>query len=305
MVATIDVTQAQYYIPEIWGNESLPILRQNVVIAPNVMRDTEIAAFARGDVLHIPYPGTLSPSAKTAGTAYTLAQPSGETEVQVTLNKYYATSFLVEDVVRAEAVGDYMSRFGEAAAIGMADQIESDLLTALQAASHNVGTYGTAVTFDGLLAAWKEMSDNKCPRGGRYVAVGTKDIVSLAGDTDLQNWAAFARGGQIAGDPTQLGPVAGFDNVLYSQSITTSAATPAQTDCVAWRRDGIVLAMRTLPDPPAGSGALAQTFRDPDSGLMFKVTTSYSPDYGGVRVTYEALYGVKILEEAKVLLVKS
>ena len=305
MVDTIDVTQAQYFIPEIWANSALEILRSNIVLTPRVYSDSDVAPFSVGDVLHVPYPGTLAATAKSAGTAYTLAQPTGETEVQVTLDKFYAVSFIVEDIVRATANQDLIRNYSRAAAIALAEQIENDGFTEAVTSSKTSGTYGTDLTFDGLLGAWKTMTDNKCPTGERFAAVSTKDIVSLVGDTDLQNWAAFSRGNQVVSSPMNLGPVAGFDDVLVSQLIPTVAATPTQTKNIAWRRDGLICAFRGLPEPPAGSGAVGANVRDPESGVVLRSVLAYDATYGGVRVTLEALYGWQTLQVEKTLLLKS
>ena len=305
MVDTIDVTQAQYFIPEIWAQSALEILRSNIVLTPRVYSDSDVAAFSVGDVLHIPYPGTLAASPKAAGTAYTLAQPTGETEVQVTLDKYYAVSFIVEDIVRAQANQDLIRNYSGAAAIALAEQIENDGFTTAVAASKTSGTYGTDLTFDAPLAAWKTMTDNKCPSGQRFVAISTKDIVSVVSDTDIQNWAAFSRGGAVTSSPENLGAVAGFDELLVSQLVPTVAATPTQTKNVAWRRDGLICAFRGLPEPPAGSGAVGANVRDGASGVVLRSVLAYDATYGGVRVTFEALYGWKILREEKLLLLKS
>ena len=301
----IDVTQAQYFIPEIWAQSALEILRANIVLTPRVYSDSDVAAFSVGDVLHVPYPGTLTAYAKSAGTAYTLSQPTGEDEVQVALDKYYAVSFIVEDIVRAQANQDLIANYSTAASIALAEQIENDGFAVAAAASNTAGTYGTDLTFDGLLAAWKTMTDNNCPTGQRFAAVSTKDIVALLGDTDLQNWAAFSRGGSVTSSPMNLGPVAGFDDILVSQLVPTAAATPLQTKNVAWRRDGLIAAFRGLPEPPAGSGAVGANVRDPESGVVLRSILAYDATYGGVRVTLEALYGWKILQEEKTLLLKS
>lgn len=303
MANTIDTTQAQYFIPEIWANSALEILRSNIVVAPRVTRDTDIASFGQGDILHIPYPGTLSASAKSAGTEYTLAQPANETEVQVTLDQHYAVSFVVEDITRAQANQDVMARYAEAAAIALAENIESALLAELVTNTTGaVGTYGTDLDYADFLATKKKMTDNKCPSDGRSMIISTKDTVSLLGDSAL---SAYFANSQTAGvSEGSLGRIAGFD-VFESQLVPTAAATPLQTKNMAFRRDGVILAMRGLPEPPAGSGAVAANVRDPQSGLVLRSLMAYDARLGGVQVTIEALYGVKTLDAKKVLLVKS
>lgn len=303
MVNTIDVTQAQYFIPEIWANEAIPILRRNIVATPRLIRDSDVATFSRGDILHIPYPGTLSASAKSAGTVYTLAQPSGETEVQLALNKHYEVTFVVEDIVRAFESQDVRQRYVEAAAISLAEQIETDVLTELQTASNTVGTYGTDVDFDLILSARKSMTDSKAPTDGRVMIVSTKDSLALLGDSDLTTYFSNSQTSGIA--EGNLGRLGGFD-IFESQFITTDTGpNPDETKCVAFRRDGAIVGFRGLPEPPAGSGAFAANIQDPESGVVLRAMTAYRADLGGVQVTLEALYGVKKLQEAKLLLVKS
>lgn len=385
MANTIDVTQAQYFIPEIWANSALEILRQLIVATPRVSRDSDVAAFSQGDILHIPYPGTLAASDKAAGTEYTLAQPSGETEVQVTLNKHKAVSVVIEDIVRAQANQDVVARYSEAAAIAIAEQIETDLITELQTASNTDGvtSYGTDLTAAGIRAAWKAMTDNKAPQDGRNLLVSTQDAIALLADSELTNYFAFSRPQAVAGGPLALGNLYGFDTfssqfIALSGSGVTLATSAAADDIVdtaaahsfaaddvveftaltggaglststqyfvisanlaattfqvsatkggaainfttditagtvrsisrknlAWRRDGAMAAFRGLPEPPAGSGAVAANVRDTESGVVMRVLMAYDARLGGVQVTHEVLYGVKKLQEAKLLYLKS
>lgn len=383
MATTIDTTQAQYFIPEIWANSALSILRKTIVATPRVLRDSDVAAFTRGDVLHIPYPGTLAASAKAAGTEYTLAQPSGEAEVQVALNKHMAVSFVVEDIVRAQASQDVVARYVEAAAIALAEQIESDLIAELQTATSAVGEYGTDLSAATLRKAWKAMTDNKCPQDGRTLVMATSDAIALLGDSNLTSYFAFSRPQAIGGGGQALGSLYGFeayasqfiseagasidlatsaavddiidtatahgfaaDDVVEFTALTGGAGLSTNTPYyvisanlgattfqvsttkggaavnfttditagtvrslnrknVAFRRDGAIVAFRGLPEPPPGSGAVAANVRDPESGVVLRSLMAYDARLGGVQVTLEALYGVKALDQNKLLLVKS
>lgn len=306
MVDTIDVTQAQYFIPEIWANEALEILRANIVLTPRVYSDSDVSAQSVGDILHIPYPGRLTAYDKAAGTAYTLSQPTGETEVQVPLDKHKAVSFIVEDIVRAQANQNLIRNYTQAAAIALAEAIEADGFAEAVTGTKTAGTYGTDLTFASLLSAWKTMTDNKCPAGQRYAAVSTKDIVSILGDTKLQPLVQYTRGDQIAAGPQNLGPLAGFDEVLVSQLVPTSSTSVlTSTQNVAWRRDGLICAFRGLPDLAGIPGAVSANVRDPESGVVLRSVMAYDPSVGGVRVTLETLYGWQTLRDEKILLLKS
>lgn len=304
-VDTISPTEAADFIPEIWAQSAIEILRSNIIATPRILRDTDVASFTVGDKLNIPYPGTLSASAKAFGTAYTLAQPSNADTITVELSNHQAVSVVIEDISRAQANQDLMARYANAAAIALAEKIETDVITELQTATNNVGTYGTDLSAAGLQAVWKAMTDNKAPEDGRTLIVSTKDAIALLGDTDLTNYFAFARSQAVSAGPQALGPVYGLDT-FASQFITTDTGpNPDETKCVAFRRDGAIIAFRGLPDPPSGSGAVAANVADPQSGVVIRVVMAYRADLGGVQVTYEVLYGVSKLQEAKLLLVKS
>jgi coat protein Gp5 len=301
---TIDVTQAQYFIPEIWANTALDILRSKIFVAQRVLRDTDVASFTTGDVLHIPYPGTLAASAKSAGTEYTLAQPSGEAEVQVTLNQHYAVSFVVEDIVRAQANQDVMSRYSEAAAIALAENIEAALIGEIDNNTSNaVGTYGTDLTAAILRSAWKAMTDAKAPEDQRHMLINTKDWIALLDDSDLANFFAWQR--PEAFSRALVDNLYGFEVGASQLIVTNTVPAPDETTNIAWRTDGAILAMRGLPEPPAGSGAVAANVRDPESGLVMRSLMGYDTRLGGVQVTLEVLYGVKTLKAEKCLVVKS
>ena len=226
----------------------------------------------------------------------------GVTEVQVTLDKYYAVSFIVEDIVRAQANQNLVVNYSTAAAIALAQQIETDGFTVAVAASNSVGTYGTDLTASTIRSAWKTMTDNLAPEDERFMAISTKDHIKLLADSELTNYFAFQRAQAV--NAADLGDLYGF-GTFATQFVPAVAGTPVSTKNVAWRRDGLICAFRGLPEPPPGTGAVGANVRDVPSGVVLRTIMAYDATYGGVRVTIEALYGWKILREEKLLLVKS
>jgi hypothetical protein len=314
MADTIGTSQAQYFIPEIWGNYALPILRSVIATSPRVLKDTDVASFSVGNVLHVPYPGTLAVEDKTAGAEYTLSQPASSGEVQVTLDHHKAVTINVEDIVRAQASYDVMDIYARAQVISLAEQIESDVIAGIVAGAKlerdgstprtksTIGTAGTALSATAMQTAWKAMTDNKAPQLERTAVISTKDWQALLADTALQTYFAFTRTTAISA--ADLGLLYGFQT-FASQLVPSMAGTPTEYDNIAFTRDGVMLAMRGLPEPPPGSMASRYTVRDDVSGLVLSVLMGYDVRRGGVQVVFEALYGVKVLEPAKVLLIKS
>lgn len=304
MASTIGTSQASEFIPEIWAQAAIPFLRANIVAAQRIMRDSELATFNVGDVLHVPYPGTFTVNDKAANTEYTIQQPAGAADVQLTLSNHKEVSFTVEDIVRAQANQDVLARYGEAASIALAENVETAVLAEMLtgATATAVGTYGTDADYAELLSAWKSLTDAKAPEGQRYAVVGTKDAINIATDSTIANWIAFANPG-IVRAPNSLGALAGFDEVFSSQLVVLDNTN--ETHGLGWRRDGLLIAYRAMPEPPAGVGAKRGAVLDPMSGIVINVLMGYDIRLGGVQVTYELLYGVKTLQGAKIVEIKS
>jgi hypothetical protein len=297
-MANITATTADAFIPEIWANSALEVLRNNTVLAGIVTKDTDVAAFGVGDVLHVPYPGSFSVNDKAAGSNVTTQTPTG-TDTTVTLNKHKEVSFIVEDFARAVANQDIMARYVEAATIALAEQIETDLAALVASATTSVGTTATDITAATIRAARKALNDAKAPQAGRALVVSPKDEIALLGDSALATYFAYAQTGALQNG--QIGRLYGFD-IFMSQLVNKVSTT---THNPAFSPGAIILAMRGLPDAPAGSGAVSASLRDPQSGLVIRSTVSYNPSALGAQVTLDALYGVKILRDAKLVDVKS
>jgi len=293
-MANITTTTASAFIPEIWAQRALEVLRANIVLARLVTKDTDVATFQFGDVLHIPYPGTFTANDKAANTAVTLQTPSGGADISVTLNKHKEVSFLLEDVVRAQANQDLMDRYISAAVPPIAQAIETDLFALYAGLSTTVGTSGTNISAATVLAARKALNDNRVPLAPRHLVVSPKDEIALLSDSNLATYFANARSEAI--EQGAIGPLYGF-TVWMSQLVPVVSGTPNSTKNLAFAPDFAILAMRALPEPPAGSGARSAAVRDPESGLVIRVTSAYNPTFLGVQVTIDVLYGVAELRD--------
>jgi len=293
-MANITTTTASAFIPEIWAQRALEVLRANIVLARLVTKDTDVATFQFGDVLHIPYPGTFTANDKAANTAVTLQTPSGGADISVTLNKHKEVSFLLEDVVRAQANQDLMDRYISAAVPPIAQAIETDLFALYAGLSTTVGTSGTNISAATVLAARKALNDNRVPLAPRHLVVSPKDEIALFSDSNLATYFANARSEAI--EQGAIGPLYGF-TVWMSQLVPVVSGTPNSTKNLAFAPDFAILAMRALPEPPAGSGARSAAVRDPESGLVIRVTSAYNPTFLGVQVTIDVLYGVAELRD--------
>ena len=305
-MANITNTTATPFIPEIWANTALEVLRNNIVLAPLVTKDTDITgAFSVGSKLHIPYPGTFVANDKAANTAVTKQTPTS-TDTTVTLNKHKEVSFVIEDFARAQANPIAMQAYMAAAIPALAEQVETDLFALYSSFSTTpIGTSGTDLAASVLRTANKTFTDKKIPRGNRHLVISTKDTASLLGDSSLQSFFAFnngARGdieaGLVSSDLYGL-------QVHESQLVPVVAGTPNSTKNLAFDPGAAILASRRLPDAPVGTGVAQASVTDPRSGLVLRVSLSYNADNLGVQCTTDILYGVAKLRDEKAFVVLS
>lgn len=301
---TKTVADSAGMVPEVWAQRGLEVLRANIVAARLVAKDSDYGTFRVGDTLHLSYPGTFSANTKAANTAVTLQVPTGA-DTTVVLNKHREVSFIVEDAAAAVAQPEIMDRYISAAVVAIAEAIEGDILAEYANITGSVGTSGTDLDYATILLARKALNDGKAPQGNRSIILSTKDEVALLGDADLQAYFANSRAQGVA--EGSIGRLAGFD--LYPSTLVPVVAgeepAPDSTKNIAFHRDAIVLAMRSLPEPPANSGATAAVVRDSESGLLMRAVMAYNASHLGIQVTLDVLYGVKLVRDALAAVVLS
>lgn len=306
-MADINTTTIAPFIPQIWANEALEILRNNIVLAPLVTKDTDVAVFNVGDTLHIPYAGTLVAHDKVQNQPVT-KQAVNPTDTAVKLDKHKEVTILLEDFAKAVAQPLTSQEYVKAQVIALAEQVETDLFSLYSSFSGSLGTAGTDLDAAVLRAANKKFTDNKVPRGNRHLIVSTKDSAALLGDDHLQSFFSYnaARGditnGLIAQDIYGLQ----LHESQMVPAVTSSGDTPVtSTHNLALDPGAIILASRALPSAPIGSGVTQAVVSDPQSGITLRCTMAYDKDYLGVQTTFDVLYGVSKLRDEKGFVVLS
>lgn len=291
------------FIPQVWANEALEILRSNIVLAPLVTKDADVATFNVGDTLHIPYVGTLQAHDKVQGQPVT-KQTANASDTTVKLDRHKEVTFEVEDFAAAVSTPLVSQQYAKAAIIALAEQVEADLFSLYSQFSGTVGTAGTNLDAATLRAINKRFTDNKVPAGNRHVVMSTKDSAALLADDSLQNFFAFNDGSR--GDVTtgQLARIYGLQ-LHESQMVPTVAGTPTVTNNLALDPGAIIIASRALPMAPAGAGTTQSVVADPLSGLTLRCSMSYDPDGLGVQTTFDILYGIRKLRDEKGFVVLS
>ncbi len=115
------------FIPEIWANEGLRILEENMVMTHIVHRGFS-PQFARfGDIVHTRRPAELVGLRKTISDDITL-QDVTATDVAVPLNQYFHASFIIRDGEQSYAFQDLIQAYLRPAMRGIAVAVDRLLL---------------------------------------------------------------------------------------------------------------------------------------------------------------------------------
>jgi len=290
------------FVPTIWAQTALDVLRSNIVLAKRVARDYKFEdQQSQGKTINIPYPGRFTAQKKSANTPATTQVPAGGTFFPVTLTEHSYVDFIIEDVAEAQANAPLMNRYIKPAMIAIAEALEADLFTLLPSFTHSLGVAGTDLTKNTIIAAREQLNATKNTQSDRTLVISDKDEAALLSDTTLTQYFANARPEAVA--EGSIGRMYGFD-VFPSQMVPTVAGTPVTTRNFAFHEDAIVLATRPFKGIPEGAGSGAQTYTqvDEDSGLLIRVIYQYSMGDRGARVGFDMLYGfAKLRDEAATL----
>jgi N4-gp56 family major capsid protein len=135
----VDNTSAATFIPEIWSDEIIASYQKNLVLA-NLVKKMSMAG-KKGDTIHVPKPVRGDAHAKAENTAVTV-QNATEGEVQVSINKHFEYSRLIEDITDVQALSSLRQFYTEDAGYALAKQVDTDL----HSLATGLGASGTTST---------------------------------------------------------------------------------------------------------------------------------------------------------------
>lgn len=288
-MANITTTQVGDSIPTIIAAQALGYLKANTVLARLVNRDYENEVAQFGNVVKIPYGGSLSVNDKAADTVITLQTPN-DSVYTLTLNKHKEVSFVIEDLAKAFARPDWFSVYAADAMAVMAEQIDSDIAALYSGFSQTIdATAGLSETT--FREARRVLNSAKAPLEQRFAVLHEDAEYEMLGLEKATNRDyAESLGSKAAGAFT--GRFMGFD-VFLDQKIATSGG---QCKNLFFHRNAIVMANRPLPVAPAGMGAIQRVMNE--DGIALRVTMSYDHDYLGAKFTLDTLYGVAEMRDS-------
>ncbi len=155
------ITTGANFIPEIWSQDTQAATESALVAAKLVKRfDRDVVK--KGDTIHVPIVSNLTAAAKVANTQVGLSAPT-EDKVDISINKHYQISFLIEDILDAQSQYDLTEAYKEKTSYGLAKQVDTDILGLYTGITQNVGTAGSPPTDLNVLRAIRYLDDADAP----------------------------------------------------------------------------------------------------------------------------------------------
>jgi N4-gp56 family major capsid protein len=295
----VTVTTAATFIPEIWSDEIVAAYKKNLVAA-NLVKKMSFKG-KKGDTVHIPSPTRGSASVKAASTQVTLIAAT-ETEVNVSINKHYEYSRMIEDIVEAQALSSLRSFYTDDAGYALAKQVDTDLIrlgrlsqggAGARYAGAFIGSDGStaydyttdnqaALTDAAIRRSIQRLDDSDVPMDGRFFIVPPSTRNTLMGLARFTEQAFV--GEQGASNTIRNGEIGDVYGVKVYVSTNADTANDANDG------SGTAQAARIALMAHKDAFVLVEQ-------VGIRSQTQYKQEYLGTLFTADTLYGVAELRD--------
>ncbi|MBM3787570.1 MAG: hypothetical protein FJW30_24710 [Acidobacteria bacterium] len=301
---TITTANVANAIVKLVAADALPALMGNLVMGNLVNRSFEPTLAQAGDTVNVPIPPSLTANNLASGGSVVTQNPSVG-NAQIVLNTHAEASFQIPDVAKVLAVPDLLKLYMDPAVIAIAEKIESDLLNLYAGFTANavVGTGGTALSEAAVDAAETALFNAKVPASSqKYLVVDGTTYGQLRQNPRFSEFRTAGEAGVRAMIDGTVGKLKDFF-VFRSQFVPKTGSGPVTTNNIAFAKDAIGLAVRRLPQPLPGTGAVAEYAELGNFGV--RVLMSYQPNTLAQQFTVDVLYGAAVLRSAHGVQVRS
>lgn len=298
----LNTTTNAVFIPTIIAQKCLQRLPSYLNLARTVSKDSDWAVANVGDKIQVPITGAVSAKDKVSGSNFTKQNPTG-TNVEVTLDTHKEVTFTIDDVTKVFDNQDVQQRYADDGAIALAEAIETSLLNLHSGISNTVTWNRTsATTIDAsMLAIRKFFTEQKVPKTEqKYFYCDSTIYNDLLGTDKFSRYDATGQQGQI----TNAQMIRAYGLEVWESQLVPTSGSPVAYHNLAYTKNALVLATRALPSPQGFGGNFA-VINDPLTGVTLRVLFWYNADLGAHQLTIDVLYGVKILDQRRIVEVES
>jgi hypothetical protein len=280
--------------------ESLIVLQNTHVVANLVHRNFENEVAQKGDVVHTRQPTTGTVKSLTNNAAITVAT-LGATDVSITLDKHKYTAFRVSDRDMSTSIKNLVQEFIEPYTIPIAKQVDDDLLGSSGLTNSGI-TSQTATASGGPIDLGDFANVRGVLRAAQCPIIRPEYVHGVLG-TDHETEALKVEElvqANTYGEQNNPTIKTGFLGNVYGMSIfadqgVPTGATTTENQSVFFHKNAMALVTRPLEKPMSGEARTAIVQKD---GVGIRVIMSYDHAYLSTLVTYDLLYGIKLLNSS-------
>lgn len=227
MYFTFFANSVDALIPELWANEGLAVLEENMVAGQLIHRDFEDEIANFGDVVNTRKPAEFVAKRKGANDNVTI-QDASTTNIAVPLNQHIHVSFLIRDGEESKAFQDLVSHFLRPAMLAQARMLDRVILGQFpQFLGTTFGQFGGltgSTSKDYILGLREKMNVNKAPDMARNLILNPSSETSILAN-DLFNSADKVGDDGTALRQASLGMKLGFNHFMC-QNMSNVVNTP-------------------------------------------------------------------------------
>lgn len=296
------------FVPELWANESLAILEENLVMGQLVHRDfsNEIKSF--GDVVNTRRPGEFTTNRKGAECEDIVIQDATATSVQVPLDQHPHVSFMICDGEETKSFKELVAIYLDPAMLAMARFVDQALMGEIyQFIGNSYGgleTINSSVAKDYILGVRNILNINKA-----YVA-NRNLILTPNTETALLNLDIFTSAEKVGDNGTalrnaSLGTKLGFDmwmgqNVPSIRRIAAGVAADTVNGALDVGATSVVLTTGTDANLVAGNWIKIAGDDSPQQIVSWTVGTKTLVITPGLKKAVVDTAAVTIMEQGAV-----
>lgn len=296
------------YPPEIWANESLMVLRDQLLMARLVHTNfsNEVASF--GDTVQTRKP--VKPPARTwAGQTGTDAQSTIDVDnpnarnLTVLLDTLVYTAILVEDRDQTTSFHNLREEFMIPITDPIAQKIDDDIMTEFTSAS-STDVHGNSVSLvafdavglgadlndDDVITARETMNISQAPISSRVL------VASPQHESDLLRTAIVTQVDQSGSEGAlregRMGRLFGFETFM-SQNVPSAVDTDSTPISIAFHRNAITFVSRPLENPRTPGVLAGVSSLD---GISMRVVEAYDVHRKGHVLSTDVLYGTQLMD---------
>lgn len=273
--------------------DALPALMGNLVMGNLVNRDFEPTLAKAGDTVNVPVPPALTANNIAEGGTVTRQNPSLG-NAQIVLNTHAEATFQIPDVTKVVATPDLLKLYMEPAIVALAEKVESDLLALANnfTANSPIGAQGTPISEESVDLAETALFNAKVPASAqKYLVVDASSYSALRQNPRFSEYSRAGEAGLKALIDGSIGRLKDF--YVFRSQFVRRTGVPPTTFNLAFAKNALGLAVRRLPQPLPGTGAIAEYAELGNFGV--RVVMSYQPDTLSQQFTVDILYGTAIL----------